>query len=66
MSMSMKDLEKATQEAISNSEVKKKRKFVESIDVIINLKNVNLKDPNKRRNWAAVNRACIEIARKMR
>ena len=50
MSMSMKDLEKAAQEAISNSEVKKKRKFVESIDVIINLKNINLKDPNKRFN----------------
>lgn len=50
MSISLNELEEATQEAISNSELKKKRNFVESIDVVINLKNVNLKDPSNRFN----------------
>jgi len=46
----MNDIEKATVAAIEASEIKKTRKFVESVDVIVNLKNVNLKDPNKRFN----------------
>jgi large subunit ribosomal protein L1 len=46
----MNDIEKATVSAIEASEAKKTRKFVESVDVIVNLKNVNLKDPNKRFN----------------
>jgi large subunit ribosomal protein L1 len=37
-------------EVLAQSEVKKKRKFIETVDVIVNLKNVNLKDPNKRFN----------------
>ncbi len=50
MSLQMNDLEKTLKEVIANSETKKKRKFVETIDVVVNLKNVNLKDPNKRFN----------------
>ncbi|NMC05046.1 MAG: hypothetical protein GYA24_07545 [Candidatus Lokiarchaeota archaeon] len=50
MSLQMNDLEKALKDAFANSETKKKRKFVESVDVIVNLKNVNLKDPNRRFN----------------
>nr|MDO8115207.1 hypothetical protein [Candidatus Sigynarchaeota archaeon] len=50
MSLQLSDIEKSLKEAIANSEAKKKRKFVETIDVVINLKNVNLKDPNKRFN----------------
>jgi large subunit ribosomal protein L1 len=50
MSYNMNDIERCTSEAISTSESKKARKFVESVDVIVNLKNVNLKDPNKRFN----------------
>jgi len=48
MSLQLNDIEKGLKEAIANSESKKKRKFVETIDVIVNLKNVNLKDPNRR------------------
>lgn len=50
MSLSMNDLEKILKEAFEKSETKKKRKFVESVDVVVNLKNVNLKDPNRRFN----------------
>ncbi len=50
MSVQMNDLEKALKEVIAGSESKKKRKFVETVDVVVNLKNVNLKDPNKRFN----------------
>ncbi|MEX2684000.1 MAG: hypothetical protein Q6373_020685 [Candidatus Sigynarchaeota archaeon] len=50
MSLQLSDIEKGLKEAIAKSEAKKKRKFVETIDVIVNLKNVNLKDPNKRFN----------------
>jgi len=50
MSLQTNDIEKVLKEAIANSESKKKRKFVETIDVVVNLKNVNLKDPNKRFN----------------
>ncbi len=50
MSLQLNDIEKSLKEAIANSESKKKRKFVETIDVVVNLKNVNLKDPNKRFN----------------
>ncbi|MBN2153490.1 MAG: hypothetical protein JW839_18695 [Candidatus Lokiarchaeota archaeon] len=50
MSLQMNDLENALKEAIAKSESKRKRKFVESVDVVVNLKNVNLKDPNKRFN----------------
>ncbi|MHA1684536.1 MAG: 50S ribosomal protein L1 [Promethearchaeota archaeon] len=46
----MKAIESAMKETIDNSELKKKRKFTESIDVIVNLKNINLKDPSKRFN----------------
>jgi len=46
----MNDLEKALKEVIANSESKKKRKFVETVDIVVNLKNVNLKDPNRRFN----------------
>jgi large subunit ribosomal protein L1 len=50
MSLQMNDLEKILKEVIANSETKKKRKFTETIDVVVNLKNVNLKDPNRRFN----------------
>lgn len=50
MSFNAADIKNAIKEAIDKSEEKKKRKFVESVDVIINLKNVNLKDPTKRFN----------------
>jgi len=50
MSLQMNDLEKALKEVIANSESKKKRKFVETVDIVVNLKNVNLKDPNRRFN----------------
>lgn len=50
MSFQITNIEKTLEDVISNSELKKQRKFVEAIDVIINLKNVNLKDPNKRFN----------------
>jgi large subunit ribosomal protein L1 len=50
MSLQMNDLEKTLKEVLASSETKKKRKFVETIDVVVNLKNVNLKDPNKRFN----------------
>jgi len=46
----MNDLEKILKEVIASSETKKKRKFTETIDVVVNLKNVNLKDPNRRFN----------------
>ncbi len=46
----MNDLEKILKEVIAKSEAKKKRKFNETVDVVVNLKNVNLKDPNKRFN----------------
>jgi large subunit ribosomal protein L1 len=50
MSLQLGDLEKSLKEVLAQSEVKKKRKFIETVDVIVNLKNVNLKDPNKRFN----------------
>jgi large subunit ribosomal protein L1 len=50
MSLSTNELEKILKEAFEKSETKKKRKFVESVDVVVNLKNVNLKDPNRRFN----------------
>ncbi len=50
MSLQMNDIEKGLKEALANSESKKKRKFVETVDVVVNLKNVNLKDPNRRFN----------------
>ncbi|MHA1794295.1 MAG: 50S ribosomal protein L1 [Promethearchaeota archaeon] len=50
MSINSTAIEKAALDAIAKSEEKKKRKFVESIDVIVNLKNINLKDPTKRFN----------------
>ena len=50
MSYHMNEIQKATQQAIVDGEKKRKRKFEESIDVIINLRNVNLKDPAKRFN----------------
>jgi large subunit ribosomal protein L1 len=50
MSLQINDLEKILKEVLANSETKKKRKFVETIDVVVNLKNVNLKDPNNRFN----------------
>jgi large subunit ribosomal protein L1 len=50
MSFQITNIEKTLEDVMTSSEIKKKRKFVEAIDVIINLKNVNLKDPNKRFN----------------
>jgi large subunit ribosomal protein L1 len=50
MSFQITNIEKTLQDVMTSSEIKKKRNFVEAVDVIINLKNVNLKDPNKRFN----------------
>lgn len=50
MSISIEDIEQGMKQAIKNSEEKKKRNFVESLDVIVNLRNVNLKDPTNRFN----------------
>ena len=49
VSISPEDIESATKEALEYSD-KNPRKFVETIDVIVNLKNVNLKDPANRFN----------------